>query len=53
MIKRRFQTLDKNGDGKLSPDELPGGDKRLKRIDSDENGSVSLEEFTLALFERK
>jgi Ca2+-binding EF-hand superfamily protein len=53
MIKRRFAMLDKNSDGKLSADELPGGAKRLKRLDSDENGSVSLEEFTQALFERK
>lgn len=41
-----FQRLDRNQDGKLSPDELPpAGRANFERIDANKDGSVSLEEL--------
>ena len=39
-----FQRLDKNGDGRLTPDEIPRR-QLLPRVDRDGNGSVSLDEL--------
>ena len=43
-VKKRFEALDKNGDGALSKDEVqrPG---MLERLDSDGDGTVSFKEF--------
>ena len=44
-----FKRIDKNGDGRLSPDELMrkprGGMPPLEQVDLDKNGRISFEEF--------
>ncbi|HSG71364.1 MAG TPA: efflux RND transporter periplasmic adaptor subunit, partial [Planctomycetaceae bacterium] len=41
-----FKRMDKNGDGKLSDDEMPGPMKeRFANADTDKDGSISLAEF--------
>ena len=47
----RFQRFDKNGDGKLTPEECPYP-RLFKRLDKDGDGFVSKEEFT-AFFARR
>jgi Ca2+-binding EF-hand superfamily protein len=54
---KRFEELDKDDSGSLSPEELSGAPHMnadraaaiLARLDKDSNGSVSLEEFLAAL----
>jgi arylsulfatase A-like enzyme len=41
-IEQRFRQLDRNGDGKLTKDELPGA--AFGRMDANEDGVVTLEE---------
>lgn len=43
-IKKRFDAMDKDADGALSPDELQRPDA-LARLDGDGDGTVSFEEF--------
>lgn len=43
-----FKRLDKNSDGRLTTDELPGK-KWLSKLDADQDGSVTLREATEAL----
>lgn len=42
--KRMFQRFDKDGDGKVSRAEFPGGDDAFKVMDKDGDGFVSAEE---------
>jgi hypothetical protein len=42
-IAERFKQLDKNGDGKLTPDEVPNT-QLFKRMDANGDGVVTLEE---------
>src|SRR5438093_2239242 len=49
-----FQKLDKNGDGKLTPDEIPEEqgkffDRLVRLGDKDDNGELTKEEFLSAL----
>jgi len=46
-IEQRFQQLDRNGDGKLTPEELPG--ERFARLDTNKDGVVTLDEAKAAL----
>jgi hypothetical protein len=40
-----FNRMDKNGDGKLTEDEIPGPQKRLiMRLDNNQDGEISLDE---------
>ena len=41
VVERRFHALDRNGDQKITPDELPRSDSKLMRFDLDKDGSVS------------
>jgi hypothetical protein len=44
-LNEAFQRLDRNGDGKLVPDELPEALRaRLMRLDTDKDGAISPEE---------
>lgn len=43
-----FQQMDKNGDGKLTQDESGDRWEKLKQIDKDADGAVSLEEWKAA-----
>ena len=45
LIKERFKTLDKNGDGKVSREEFMGPKPVFDRLDVDKNDSLSEEEF--------
>lgn len=42
--KRMFQRFDKDGDGKVSRAEFPGGDEAFKAMDKDGDGFVTAEE---------
>lgn len=42
-LEERYKQLDKNGDGKLTPDELPYPEL-FKKLDADGDGSVTLDE---------
>lgn len=44
-IEQRFKQWDKNGDGKLTPDEVPG-EKLFKMLDKNGDGVVTKEEAT-------
>ncbi|MBU0609689.1 MAG: VCBS repeat-containing protein [Armatimonadetes bacterium] len=46
-LEQRFQQLDRNGDGKLTPQELPG--EWFGRLDTNKDGMVTLEEAKAAL----
>jgi hypothetical protein len=46
-IAERFKQLDRNGDGKLTPQELPG--EWFGRLDTDRDGVVTLEEAKAAM----
>ena len=49
MMGKRFESLDKNGDGKLTGDEIPERMRdRLKMIDKDGDGSITKTEFASA-----
>jgi Ca2+-binding EF-hand superfamily protein len=41
----RFKAMDKNGDGKLSPEEFTGPKPRFARLDTDHDGFITVEEF--------
>lgn len=45
-LEQRFKQLDRNGDGKLTPQELPG--EWFGRLDTDKDGLVTLEEARAA-----
>jgi len=47
-IEQRFDQLDRNGDGKVTPDELPAAEF-FKRLDLDGNGAITKPEATTAL----
>ncbi len=53
-IERRFQKLDKNKDGKLTADELPGnrGPRMLKRMDTNGDGSIDATEWSTGMLAR-
>jgi hypothetical protein len=57
VIERRFRRLDRNGDDKLQPTELPQRNaQRIMRYDTDGDGAVSAEEWStgqLARFDRQ
>lgn len=44
IIQRRFESMDKNGDGKLSAAESPN-QMAIQRFDKDADGALSLDEF--------
>jgi catechol 2,3-dioxygenase-like lactoylglutathione lyase family enzyme len=46
-LEQRFEQFDRNGDGKLTPQELPG--QWFGRLDTDRDGVVTLEEARAAL----
>jgi len=46
-LDQRFKQLDRNGDGKLTPDELQG--EWFVRLDANKDGFVTLEEAKAAL----
>ena len=47
MLGKLFETRDKNGDGKLSGDEIPERLRdKMKMVDKDGDGSISKSEFT-------
>ena len=39
-VEKRFDQLDKNSDGKITPDELPAAEF-FKRLDLDGNGEIT------------
>ena len=43
VLADRFQQLDRNGDGKLTPDEFPRADT-FKLMDKNHDGGVTLDE---------
>lgn len=46
-MERRFRTLDRNGDDKIAPDELPARNApRLQAYDRNKDGSISAIEFS-------
>jgi Ca2+-binding EF-hand superfamily protein len=47
-VEKRFDQLDKNGDGKITPDELPAAEF-FKRLDLDGNGEITKAEAAKAL----
>lgn len=47
-IEKRFDQLDKNGDGRITPDELPVAEF-FKRLDLDGNGEITKSEAAKAL----
>lgn len=53
MIERRFHRLDKDGDDRLSADELPERMRRmLPRYDKDGDGKLSSDEWGAAMLDR-
>jgi arylsulfatase A-like enzyme/catechol 2,3-dioxygenase-like lactoylglutathione lyase family enzyme len=42
VLARRFEELDRDGDGRLSPDEFPG--PQFQEIDADGDGTITLDE---------
>ena len=46
-LEQRFRQLDRNGDGKLTPDELTDA-ATFKRLDANGDGVVTLEEARAA-----
>jgi CubicO group peptidase (beta-lactamase class C family) len=47
-IDERFKRWDRNGDGRLTPDEVPG-ERLFKMLDKDGDGAVTQEEATTAV----
>ena len=53
QLKSFFKRMDQNQDGVLSPDEVPERmQQRLKRIDLDQSGTVTLKELSAAFQSR-
>ena len=53
-VQAFFSRMDRNGDGLLSPSELPQRLKnRLQQVDADKNGQISKEEFAAAAAKRR
>ena len=52
IVERRFHALDRNGDQKIAPGELPRSDSRLMRLDLDGDGSVSAIEWSEGMISR-
>lgn len=46
--EQRFAQLDKDGNGKLTPEEYPTPEARLKRLDANRDGTVTREEAQAA-----
>ncbi len=44
-MERRFRNLDRNGDDRLDPSELPRQDSRLMNLDRNKDGEISLIEW--------
>ncbi len=54
-MERRFRTLDRNGDDRLDPSELPRQNSRLMAFDRDGDGKISMIEWgegTVKRFDR-
>jgi Ca2+-binding EF-hand superfamily protein len=43
-IEERFKKIDKNADGKITPDEIPNAE-HFAKVDTDKDGAITLEEF--------
>ena len=52
IVERRFHALDRNGDQKIEPDELPRSDSRLMALDLDKDGSISAVEWSEGMIGR-
>lgn len=52
IVERRFHALDRNGDQKIEPDELPRSDSRLMRLDLDGDGNISAVEWSEGMIAR-
>lgn len=52
IVERRFHKLDRNGDQKLEPDELPKQDSKLMRLDLDGDGNISAVEWSEGMIGR-
>ena len=52
MVERRFHTLDRDADGKITSDELPRSDSRLMALDLDKDGSISAIEWSEGMIGR-
>jgi hypothetical protein len=54
-MERRFRTLDRNGDDRITKDELPSPNARIKAFDRNKDGVITAIEWsegTLAWFDR-
>lgn len=50
--ERRFNDLDRNADGKLTPDEFPRANSRIQLADANRDGEVTKGEFNTAALAR-
>ena len=52
IVERRFHALDRNGDQKITPDELPRSDSKVMALDLDKDGSISAIEWSEGMIGR-